>query len=146
MSRELDCRDQAVSKSTPQRETLLKALASEISDNLIGDHRVRITTPSAQPDGTFNDSGQGNIRIIPRPTDRQVRMLFLLVSQLQRGLDRHDQELRNAYLTAPEPVRQELRIAHRETQRKYLGLIQAMSMVARGSDLPAFEGTLQSGR
>lgn len=104
-------------------------------------------TPSVQPGGIFNDPGQDDIRMTIRPTDRETaRALFRLVTQLQRGLDRHDQELRNAYLTAPESVRQELRIAHREAQKKYLGLIQAMSMVARGSDLPAFEETLQSGR
>ncbi len=98
-------------------------------------------TPSMQPGDIFDD------RMAVRPTDRETAMaLFRLVSQLQRGLDRHDQELRNAYLVAPEPVRQELRIAHREVQKKYLGLIQAMSMVARGSDAPISEGTLQNGR
>ena len=100
-------------------------------------------TPSIQP----YDLGQDDIRIVIRPTDRETAIvLFRLVSQLQRDLDRHDQRLRNAYLTAPEPVRQELRIAHREVQKKYRGLIHAMSMAARGSDAPVSEGTLQNGR
>ena len=90
-------------------------------------------TPSLRPDGVL--------------TDRETaRVLFRLVSQLQRDLDRHDQKLRNAYLTAPEPVRQELRIAHGEVQKKYRGLIHAMSMAARGSDTPVSEGTLENGR
>jgi extracellular elastinolytic metalloproteinase len=42
MSRELDRRDFSVNRSTASRESALRALASEVSDRLPGEHRIRI--------------------------------------------------------------------------------------------------------
>jgi extracellular elastinolytic metalloproteinase len=42
MSRELDRRDFSENRSTATRESALRALASDVSDRLPGEHRIRI--------------------------------------------------------------------------------------------------------